>query len=160
MGKSLRPTGWRKIATATWGWPRDPQIYGRLRLEATPLLRAIETIRGRSGAHVTLTHLVVRGMALALREVPALNTRLAWGRFHPRPGIDIFVIVAAGGGRDLSGVKVRDADRRSAAEVASELEGRVRAVRQGSGGDLDRSKRFMAALPPGSWGSSSGSPYS
>ncbi|MEM3085701.1 MAG: 2-oxo acid dehydrogenase subunit E2 [Halobacteria archaeon] len=143
----LRPRGWRKIATAVWGWPRDPQIYGRLRLEATPLQGAIEAIRVRTGVHVTLTHLVVRGLALALKEVPSMNTRLAWGRFHPRSGVDIFVIVSTGGGSDLSGVAVRGADRKPAADIARELEGRVKAAREG-GGDLDRSKRFMAALPP------------
>lgn len=143
----LRPKGWRKVATAVWGWPRDPQIYGRLELEATPLLKAVEAIRQRTGVHVTITHLVVRGLALALKEVPAINTRLAWGRFHPRAGVDIFVIVAAGGGQDLSGVKVRDVDRKTAADVAQELAERVRGAREGRG-ELDKSKRVIAALPP------------
>lgn len=146
--RSVRPRGWRKIATAVWGSPNDPQIYGRLELDATPMLEAIESIRRRTGAHATVTHLVIRGLALALNEVPSMNTRLAWGRFHPRSGVDVFVIVAAGGGGDLSGVKVRGADRKGAAEIARELEERVRAAREGRGGDLDKSKRVMAAMPP------------
>jgi hypothetical protein len=55
MGKA---TGWCKVATSTWGWPKDPQVYGRLEIEATPVIEAVDVLRERSGARVTTTHLI------------------------------------------------------------------------------------------------------
>ena len=140
-----RAKGWRKIATATWGWPEDPQVYGRHDFDAAPLLEAVEVLRERTGARVTPTHLAIRALALAFRENPSMNTRLARGRFLPRETVDIFVIVAAGAG-DLSGVKVRRADEKSAAEIATELDERAAQARAGRG-ELDRAKRMMEILP-------------
>ena len=142
-----RAKGWRKIAIAVWGWPKDPQVYGRLELDAVPILEAIEALRERTGARVTPTHLVARALALGLAENPSVNTRLARGRFHQRDSVDIFVIVASGGGGDLSGVKVRSVDTRSAEEIAREMQERVAAARDGKG-ELDRAKKLMEILPP------------
>jgi pyruvate/2-oxoglutarate dehydrogenase complex dihydrolipoamide acyltransferase (E2) component len=141
-----RARGWRKIATSVWGWPKDPQVYGRMEFDAEPVLEAIRAVRERTGAHVTSTHIVTRALALAFRENPSMNTRLARGRFIPRESVDIFVIVAAGEG-DLSGVKVRQADAKTAAEIAEEMEDRVAEARAGKG-ELDRAKRMMEILPP------------
>ena len=140
-----RVKGWRKIATAVWGWPEDPQVYGRQDFDAEPILDAIEILRERTGARVTPTHLIVRALALALRDNPSMNTRLARGRFHRRENVDIFVIVAVGEG-DLSGVKVRRADEKSAPEIAAELDQGASAARAGKG-ELDRAKRMMEILP-------------
>ena len=62
--KSTRLTGWRRIASALWNAPNDPQIYGALELDATPALELIERARAR-GHHVTATHLVGRAVARA-----------------------------------------------------------------------------------------------
>ena len=140
-----KTTGWRKVATSTWGWPSDPQIYGRLEVDAAPVLEAIEVLRDRSGAHVTATTLVTRATALALAENPTVNTRLRFGRFVPRETVDVFVIVSAPGA-DLSGVKIREADRKGAADIARELERRAADARAGKG-ELDRAKGVMAATP-------------
>jgi pyruvate/2-oxoglutarate dehydrogenase complex dihydrolipoamide acyltransferase (E2) component len=143
MGKT---TGWRKVATSTWGWPTDPQVYGKLEFDGTPVLEAIQVLRERSGARVTTTHLVTRALAISLRDNPAINTRLRFGRFIPRETVDVFVIVAAGGGGDLSGVTIRQADEKSAAELARELDERAARARAGEG-ELDRAKGMMAATP-------------
>jgi pyruvate/2-oxoglutarate dehydrogenase complex dihydrolipoamide acyltransferase (E2) component len=137
--------GWRKVATSTWGWPTDPQIYGRLELDAVPVVEAIRELRERTGARVTVTTLVTRAIALALAENPTMNTRLRFGRFVPRESVDVFVIVSAPGA-DLSGVKVRRADQKSAPEIARELEERAVEARAGKG-ELDRAKGMMAATP-------------
>jgi pyruvate/2-oxoglutarate dehydrogenase complex dihydrolipoamide acyltransferase (E2) component len=142
-----RAKGWRKIATSVWGWPKDPQVYGRLELDGVPVLEAIETLRQQTGARVTATHLVTRAVAMGLRENPSINTRLARGRFIPRETVDVFVIVAAGGGGDLSGVKVRRADDKTAADIATEMKAKVEAARAGQG-ELDRAKKMMEILPP------------
>jgi pyruvate dehydrogenase E2 component (dihydrolipoamide acetyltransferase) len=140
-----RTSGWRKVATSTWGWPSDPQVYGRLELDATPALEAVRELRERTGARVTATTLVTRAIALALSHNPSMNTRLRFGRFIPRDSVDVFVIVSAPGA-DLSGVKIRRADQKTAAEIARELERGAAEARAGRG-ELDRAKGMMAATP-------------
>lgn len=141
-----RARGWRKIAASVWGWPKDPQVYGGMDFDATPVLEAIEVIRERTGARVTPTHLVTRALARSFRATPSMNTRLARGRFLPRESVDIFVIVAVGEG-ELSRVKVRRADEKTAGEIAAELDRRVEDARAGRG-ELDKAKRMMEILPP------------
>ncbi|MBI4729412.1 MAG: 2-oxo acid dehydrogenase subunit E2 [Acidobacteria bacterium] len=143
----MRTTGWRKIATAVWGWPRDPQIYGRVELDARPILRAVEVLRARSGARVTVTHLVVRALGLALRDSPSINTRLVFGRFRPRDAVDVFVIVSTGAGKDLSGVKVTRVDEKGAGDIAREIEERAGGIRGGRGAEIERGKGLLAAMP-------------
>lgn len=126
----------------------DPQFYGDLDLDARALLRYIEEIRHLTGVHVTMTHLVGRAVAHGLAVVPELRVRLARGREHEREGVDVFFIVMAEGGRELTGVKIGDADRKSAAEIGAELSRRCSAIDAGADPELGRSKALMASLPP------------
>jgi len=143
-----RVLGWRKLAGAAWGSPMDPQFFGDLELDAGALLDYIEQARRASGAHLTMTHLVGRAVAHGLAEVPQLRVRLARGREYPREGTDVFFIVSAEGGRELTGVKVQDADRKSAVEIARELTRRCAVIEAGNDPDLGRSKAMLTKLPP------------
>lgn len=142
--------GWRKLAGSTWGPPMDPQFYGDLDLDASALLHYIEEVRRGTGVHLTVTHLVGRAVAHGLTVVPELRIRLARGREHERESVDVFFIVAAEGGRELTGVKVCDADRKSAAEIGQELARRCAAIEGGTDPELGRAKVLLTRLPPGS----------
>lgn len=144
----MRAEGWRKVASASWRGPFDPQIYGDLEIDATKLLSFIEAVRGATGVRVTVTHLVGRAIARALGENPDLNVRMRRGRFVPRDTVAIFFVVAVEGGKDLSGVRVREADRKSAVEIAEELAARAAKVRTGEDADFGRSKKLLAVTPP------------
>ena len=143
--RSKRLTGWRRVAAAMWHDADDPQIFGRLELDARPVRAFIDAAK-RDGIHLTPTHLVGRAVAHALEQVPELNVQLRHGRAYPRPTIDVFFIAAVANG-DLSGVKVTDAARKSAVELAAELAGRAADVKQGRDPALGRSKRMMDAIP-------------
>lgn len=144
----MKATGWRKIATGLWGWPTDPQTYGRLQIDATNLQAAVTTLRERTGTHITVTHLAARAVALALAAYPQFNSRLVFGRFLPRRSVDIFVLVDGGAGKDLSGVKVRGADRCTMADIARQVERESADIRAGGGGvDVERGKALLGALP-------------
>ena len=140
-------SGWRKIAPAIWRDPRNPQIYGDIDVDATPILSFIDDVRAERGARVTVTHVVGRAIAHALAEHPDLNCSLARGRFIPRETIDISFVVAVEGGRDLSSVKVRNADRKSAYEIAEELSQRAARVRTGQDAEFGRMKRIIERTP-------------
>ena len=144
--KGTRLTGWRKIANAMWGPPGDPQIYGALDLDATAMLAFITAARAR-GEHVTATHLVGRAVAHALVAVPELNVRIVGDRAVDRESVDVFFITAVAAGQDLTGVKIANADRKCATEVARELELRSRKMKKGDDPDFARSKGMMEVLP-------------
>ncbi len=138
-------TGWRRVAAAMWHDADDPQIFGRLELDARPLRQFMERARA-AGVHLTPTHLVGRAVAHALVAVPELNVQIRNGRAHPRPSIDVFFIAAVANG-DLSGVKVTDVAHKSAVEIATEVAARATAIKQGRDRDLGRAKQLMDAIP-------------
>ena len=145
MTRSTAVTGWRRVASAMWHDADDPQIFGRLELDARPVQRLVAQARA-DGVHLTPTHIVGRAVAHALEAVPELNVRLRRGRAYPRSTIDIFFIAAVANG-DLSGVKVKDAGRKSLFEVAAEINGRAKNIKLGRDSELGRSKRLMDAVP-------------
>jgi pyruvate/2-oxoglutarate dehydrogenase complex dihydrolipoamide acyltransferase (E2) component len=145
--RTARATGWRKVASAIWDGPYDPQIYGDIEIDAGALLSFIEDVRAKTGTRVTVTHLVGKAVAQGLALYPELNTYRSRGRFVPHESVDIFFVVAVADGRDLSGVKVREADQKSVVEIAEELASRAARIRSGEDRDFGRSKRLIDAAP-------------
>lgn len=140
--------GWRKLAGSTWRAPSDPQFYGDLELDAAGLLDFAETARRHTGAHVTMTHLAGRAVAHGLATVPEMRVRPACGRERVRESIDVFFVVATGGGQELTGVKLQRVDDLSAVEVAQALERRRASIDGGDDPELGRGKAMMGVLPP------------
>jgi|SoiMetStandDraft_5_1073268.scaffolds.fasta_scaffold121313_1 pyruvate/2-oxoglutarate dehydrogenase complex dihydrolipoamide acyltransferase (E2) component len=138
---------WRKIALASWTTPVDPQIFGDIEVDAGALVDFLRAERERTGTHVTVTHLVGKALAHALATNPDVNVRLRRGRFVPREGVDVFFVVSISDGKELSGAKVSDADRKSVAEVADELQRRVERIRAGEEAELGSSKQVLGRTP-------------
>lgn len=139
---------WRKIALASWTTPVDPQIFGDIEVDAGALVDYLRAERERTGIRVTVTHLVGKALAHALAANPDVNVRLRRGRFVPRERVDVFFVVAVSDGKELSGAKVVDADRKSVTEVAEELERRVERLRAGEEeAELGSSKRVLGSTP-------------
>jgi 2-oxoacid dehydrogenases acyltransferase (catalytic domain) len=146
--RSRRLHGWRKLAGSAWGPPNDPQFYGDLDLDATALLAYIDKVRRETGVHVTVTHLVGKAVARGLAEIPELRVRLARGREYQRESVDVFFIVSAEGGRELTGIKVSAADRKSVAGIGRELADRLQAIEAGRDPEFGRTKAMLATVPP------------
>lgn len=147
MPEKMPITGWRKIAASTWGRPVDPQIYGDLEIDATGVLAFIGSVREAGGPRITVTHMVGKALAHALGEHPDLNVRLYRGSFIRRDSVEIFFIVSAEGGNELSGVKVADADKKPVLEIAEELSGRARRVRTGDDVEMGKTKKMIGGTP-------------
>lgn len=146
MDHSQPLTGWRRVAGLIWSAPADPQIYGAVEIDAGALLSFIQRANA-TGAHLTPTHLVGRAVGHALAEVPALNVRLVGGRAVSRETVDVFFITATRGGHDLSGVKLRAIDTKSARQVAAELVAESQRLRDGDDPALARAKQRLESLP-------------
>jgi len=143
-----RLTGWRKLAGANWGPPSSPQFFGTLDLDAGALLDFQEQARRRTGVHLTMTHLVGKAVAHGLHTVPGMSVRLAHGREYPRESVDVFFIVSAEGGKELTGVKVVGADDKPVLEIAEELGRRLAAIDSGTDPEFGRTKAMLTLLPP------------
>lgn len=146
MARADKLRGWRKISAATWGHPDDPQMYGDLEIDATALLRFLEQARA-AGTHLTMTHVVGKAIAYAYGQNPDLNARLYRGRIVPRKSVEIFFIVSTGGGGELSGVKVHDADGKPVVDIARELAERAGRIHSGDDVELGKTKAMLEKMP-------------
>jgi pyruvate/2-oxoglutarate dehydrogenase complex dihydrolipoamide acyltransferase (E2) component len=141
-------SSFRRMAAAMWRAPGDPSIHGSMDVDATPALAFLRAQEAASGARLTITHLVARAVALALRDQPDLNAKVRfWGRLERRTTIDLFVTVATEGARDLSGVRIDRADEKSLVELAGAIAERAARVRRGDDASYRRSRGLFKQLP-------------
>jgi pyruvate/2-oxoglutarate dehydrogenase complex dihydrolipoamide acyltransferase (E2) component len=151
MASSFRPLvplrGWRRVAAQAWRAPRDPSVYAMVDVRMRSSLAFLERTREETGVRVTVTHLVARATALAIRRYPQLNGIVARGRIMLRDSVDIFLQVATEGGSDLSGVKIERADEKSAVEIARETEARVERLRERRDREVERTKSMLDRIP-------------
>jgi pyruvate/2-oxoglutarate dehydrogenase complex dihydrolipoamide acyltransferase (E2) component len=146
--KPLRPLrGWRRVAAQAWRPPKDPSVYAVLEIPMRSSLAYLEQLREETGVRVTVTHLVARGVALALRQYPQLNGIVARGRIMLRDTVDIFLQVAIDGGRELSGIKLARVDEKSVLDIAREMEARVDRLRQRRDRQVERTKSLLDSIP-------------
>jgi pyruvate/2-oxoglutarate dehydrogenase complex dihydrolipoamide acyltransferase (E2) component len=151
-----RTSSWRTVAPLVWGGPSDPSIYGIIDADVSKALIFLERRRLETGIKLTLTHLVTRAIALALRRHPECNAYVRWGRIYQRRDVDIFVLVArppecSEGGHDqradLSGVRLPNADTLSIEEIAIELQRQVARFRTGEDRVIGPLKDALRAFP-------------
>ncbi len=141
-------SSWRRLAVHVWRPPADPTVYGVLEVDMRAALRWLaEANAASSGVRLTPTHLVVKAIAKALAETPAANGMIALGRVYLRDSVDVYCQVATEGGRDLSGVKIRHADRKSPHDVAAELQSSAAAVREGRDAGSESTKKSLGRVP-------------
>ena len=151
-----RTSSWREVAPLVWGSPNDPTIYGIIDVDITKAQHFLERRGEETGTKLTITHLVTRAVAVALRRHPDCNAYVRWGRIYQRRDVDVFVLVASntdsndpGAPRaaDLSGVKVSNADTLRVEAIASELQLRSAAVKNGTHDALGPLKGALRAFP-------------
>lgn len=131
------PSSWRRMAPAMWRTPMDPAMYGTLQIDATNALDYIGTQSETSGTHVTITHLITKAIADALAAHPECNVFVRLGGIFQRTNVDILVVVAMGTDLesakgqqvDLTGITIRNADKKYLIEMAKEVQNRATKAR-------------------------------
>lgn len=122
----MRMSAWRKIAMSTWQPSKDPSVYGLLEVDVEPALDHLAELREESGIKLTLTHYVALVLAKTFERHPEINSFIRWGKLYRRPSVDIFLQVAMDDmGEDLSGLVLRNLEKKSLLDVAHELNKRV-----------------------------------
>jgi pyruvate dehydrogenase E2 component (dihydrolipoamide acetyltransferase) len=143
-----KPAMWRKMAVVNWRHPFDPQVYARMEVDMTKALEYAAQVSQRSGISINTTHLMLRAVALCLKEYPEANAIIRWNRIYLRKRVHVFCHVAIPGKKpDLSGVLLRDADTKDLVAIARELKEKVTAIRKGSDPELARTKAMLDKTP-------------
>ncbi len=137
----------RKLAIAAWDAPREPNIYGRMVLDAEPALAYVEHLRKTTGEKVTLTTVVGKAVALALRDTPSLNGYLRFGTYVPHDRVDVAFLVAFEDGRNLAKAKIEHLDRKSVIEATVELRELASKLAKGSDERFNKSMGPVRLLP-------------
>ena len=154
MNISLHPASppgpLRRLTLGAHKSPRDPSAYASLEVRMERALAYMEAFRSRSGQRLTVTHLVAKAAADALRRYPEANVLLRWNRPWLRKHVSVCVLVVQPehlGRVDLTTATVHEADTLSLQGFAAELEERVRRVRERRDAVIERGKRRSSLVP-------------
>ncbi|MCE9668116.1 2-oxo acid dehydrogenase subunit E2 [Myxococcus stipitatus] len=141
--KSL--SSFRKLSLGSWGAPYDPTVYGSLTVRMERALTYMDAFRRSTGLELTVTHLVLKALAQALRRCPDANAVVRLGRIYLRQRVSVSALVAGpvapDGGARWRLARVEDADHKSLEEVVREL-----APARGDVG-AGRAARVLMSLP-------------
>lgn len=146
-----RVSSFRMIAIGTWRTTKDPSVYGSVELEVDETLRYIEAFRAATGKRLTLTHLLAIAVGKVLEAMPDANAVLRFNRIYLRKTIDVFFQVAMkdeeSGQIDLSGLTIRDANKRAVADVVDDFESAAARVRAGKDAEKESTRQTFKRLP-------------
>jgi len=142
-------TTWRKIALGSWGHGGDPSVYGILELNAGKILERQKRFAERTGTKApTITAIVAAATAAVLRDHPQINGLIRWGRIYRRKTVTLFLQTAVDEhGQELSGVTIRDAEKKSLVDVVRELGEKARAIRDGRDENFKATKSAFKRIP-------------
>ena len=137
----------RKIAIATWSSPKEGNIYGKMTVDATNLLRYCQEMTEKTGEKITVTHVVGKIVGLGLKEAPDINGRIAYGKYIPHKTADLSFLIAIPHAQDLGKFKVCEIDKKSVVEIAQELKEAANKLRTGKDNEFKKSQDVVKVLP-------------
>jgi pyruvate/2-oxoglutarate dehydrogenase complex dihydrolipoamide acyltransferase (E2) component len=144
-------SSFRKIAIGTWANAYDPSVYGTLEVRMDEAMRYLADFRARSGRRLTVSHMMAKAAAMALKEVPDANAVLRWNRIYLRKRIGIFFqVVMTDGGEgktDLSGATLYDLEQKSLLQICDEFTAKVETVRRREDPALEGTRKTFLAVP-------------
>ena len=144
-------SSFRKIAIGTWANAYDPSVYGTLEVRMDEAMRYLAEFRARTGRRLTVSHMMAKAAAMALKEVPDANAVLRWNRIYLRKRIGIFFqVVMTDGGEgktDLSGATLYDLEQKTLLQICDEFTAKVETVRRREDPALEGTRKTFLAVP-------------
>ena len=134
-------SSFRRIALAQWGPPRDPIVHGQLYLDVTDAEKFLDQVHESHGQKASLGVLVGKAVALGLRNVPELNSKVVGRRIYIKSSVDIFFQVDVGSGSDLAGTVVQNCDKKPLHEIARELGDAASKIRSGKDEQYEKTQK-------------------
>jgi pyruvate/2-oxoglutarate dehydrogenase complex dihydrolipoamide acyltransferase (E2) component len=149
--KKTQLASFRKIAIGTWKTTYDPTVYGTLTVRMEKALDYIERFKQVHGKRLTVTHLVTKACAEALKRCPDANAILRFNKIYLRQQVTISILVVQtdqGDGKvDLTAAKIDDADKKSLLEITDEIQATVDRVRARKDKALESGKGTVGLIP-------------
>lgn len=144
-------SSFRQMAIGTWRTAKDPSVYGSLSLEMDETLRYVAAFQAATGRKLTVTHLMAKAIGRVLHELPDANAILRGNRIWLRQSADVFFQVAmqdpVTGQLDLSGLTIREADKKPMVEIVDEFQRVADRVRKGKDEEKEHTRRTFQRLP-------------
>ena len=141
----------RRIAIGTWEKTYDPSVYGSLQVRMEKPLAYIDTFRQKTGKRLTISHMMAKATAMALKEVPEANAVLRFNRVYLRKVVGVFFQVAMtdeGSDKvDLSGTTLYGVDQMNLSEIIDEFERKVELVRTRKDPALEKTRKSFQVVP-------------
>jgi len=139
----LPTSSWRKLAIATWRHRgQNPQAAVARVIDVTYVLEYLEK-RRMQGDNAALMHVMAAAIGRVIRTFPEGRSVLRFGKIYPRKDVSLLVQVAVSKAK-LSGVVLRDPDRKSPTELAKELGDFVPRLRAGKKAEYEKSLLYRA----------------
>lgn len=139
----------RKTMIATWEPAgQTGEIYASLELDMTNANKYMED-KKRQGIHCTVTHLVVKAVGNALKEVPSVNGRIVFGRYIPFEQVNVSCLVNIESGKDLALCSIRNVDSSSIEEIGAVIKKQADKLRSGKDEDFQKSKDSLSKMSVG-----------
>ena len=141
---------WRRIALHVWGEPASPTICATKDYDVEAAVKFLDAFNAKHDSRVTITGLLVKIAADSLVRFPELNRRIVGQRLYDLPTIDIAAPVNVGGKSETAMILIKNADKKSLLEIASDLKGRAAASKESSA-KLEKSgdaARLLDFVPP------------
>ncbi|OIQ19000.1 MAG: hypothetical protein BM556_06870 [Bacteriovorax sp. MedPE-SWde] len=148
LKKVKKLSTWRRVAISSWKRPRDPQTYGILKFPSGPMNDAIKEFRDKTGKKLTTTHFVAKALATAIERNPEINCLVRGSTLYQRESVDIFMQVSLDeAGRDLSGLVIRDAPKKSLEEIIEQVSKDAKNLRDGKDKTFKKVKKSIMTTP-------------
>ena len=151
LTKKDKVASFRKLAIGTWTTTYDPTVYGTLTVRMDKAMAYIEKFRQVTGKRLTVTQLVTKACAEALKKCPDANAILRFNKIYLRKHVNISVLVVQtdeGAGKvDLTAAKIEDADQKSLVQIVDEMNATVEKVRARKDVALEKGKSTVQLIP-------------
>ena len=144
-------SSFRKIAIGTWQTAYDPSVYGTMEIRMDEAVKYMHRFREKTGRRLTISHMMAKVAAEALKTMPDANSILRWNRVYLRKRIGVFfqvVMTDEGEGKvDLSGATLYDVENMSLEQICDEFEKKVSLVRDRKDPALEKTRGTFKSIP-------------
>ncbi len=144
----------RKIAFGSWRTVGDPSVYGSLDIDVSAALNFLKSVNEKTTQKVSVSHLVAKALALAMKDRPEINGMIRCGGIFLRKDIDLFFQVNIPGkdkdsvkGASLAGTVIRKVDQLTVIEIAEDLQKKSERLRAGEDQEFSQATAMFQRIP-------------
>ncbi len=134
-------SAWRKVSLASWKPTGDSSCYCLEDITVDELLHYCKA------TGISFYSFLIKALSSTIQKHPKINSTVRWHRIYPRKNISIFFhTIQSAEADDLSGIVIKDAEKRDLQELNTEFSQKLELAKQGIN-EYVNSKKIIGALP-------------